>query len=43
MCFLEVEGEEIIFRDDDSPMVRKLKIQMKENREKVRKAKAKQS
>ena len=43
MCFLDVDVEEIIFRDDDSPMVRKLKMQMKENREKVRRAKAKQS
>lgn len=36
------EGEEIIIYDDDSPMVKNLKTQMKRNREKVAKAKAKQ-
>lgn len=36
------EGEEIIIYEDDSPMVKNLKIQMKRNREKVAKAKAKQ-
>ena len=35
------EGEEIIIYDDDSPMVKNLKTQMKRNREKVAKAKAK--
>ena len=43
MYFLETEGEEIILRDDDTPQVRKLKLQMLENREKVRRAKAKQA
>jgi len=40
MYFLEQEGEEIIIYDDDSPAVKKLKMQMRANREKVRKAKA---
>lgn len=35
------EGEEIIIYDNDSPRVKELKIQMKKNREKVAKAKAK--
>lgn len=43
MYFLEQEGEEIIINPDDSPAVRRLKMQMKANREKVRKAKAKQA
>lgn len=43
MYFLESEGEEIILRDDDSPVVRKMKLKMLENREKVRRAKAKQA
>lgn len=42
MYFLEVEGEEIIIYEDDDPKTRKLKEQMRENREKVRRAKAKQ-
>ncbi len=42
MYFLEVEGEEIIIYQDDSPAVKKLKLKMRENREKVRRAKAKQ-
>lgn len=41
--FLEQEGEEIIINKDDSPSVKRLKIQMRENREKVRRAKAKQA
>jgi hypothetical protein len=41
MYFLEVEGEEIIIYQDDSPAVKKLKLKMRENREKVRRAKAK--
>ena len=43
MYFLEQEGEEIIIYPDDAPAVKKLKQQMKRNREKVRKAKAKQA
>ena len=43
MYFLEVEGEEIIIYESDSPMTRRLKMQMRENREKVRRAKAKQA
>ena len=43
MCFVEVEGEEIIINPDDSPTVRRLKMQMRENREKVRRANAKQA
>jgi hypothetical protein len=40
MYFLEQEGEEIIIYDDDSPAIKKLKMQMRANREKVRRAKA---
>ena len=43
MYFIEVEGEEIIINDDDDPMTRRLKLQMRANREKVRRAKAKQN
>lgn len=43
MYFIEVEGEEIIIYQDDSPAVRRLKEQMRANREKVRRAKAKQN
>ena len=43
MYFVEQEGEEIIILNDDPPAVRKLKEKMRANREKVRKAKAKQS
>ena len=43
MFFIEVEGEEIIINPDDNEAVRHLKLQMRENREKVRKAKAKQA
>lgn len=43
MYFLEQEGEEIIILDSDSNAVRNLKLKMRENREKVRLAKAKQS
>ena len=43
MYFLEVEGEEIIIYEDDPPMTKKLKMQMRANREKVRKAKAKKA
>ena len=40
MYFLEQEGEEIIIYDDDTPKVKQLKMQMRANREKVRRAKA---
>lgn len=43
MYFIESEGEEIIINDNDSLAVRRLKLQMRENREKVRRAKAKQA
>ena len=43
MYFLETEGDEIIIYDDDSPAVKRLKMQMRENREKVRRAKAKKA
>ena len=40
MYFLEVDGEEIIIYEDDDPATKRLKLQMRANREKVRKAKA---
>ena len=43
MYFLEQEGEEIIIYDDDLPATKKLKMQMRANREKVRRAKARQA
>ena len=43
MYFIEVEGEEIIIYDDDDPATKRLKMQMRANREKVRKAKAKKA
>lgn len=43
MYFLEVEGEEIIIHPDDPPATKRLKMQMRENREKVRRAKAKKA
>ena len=43
MYFLEQEGEEIIIYENDSPAVRRLKEQMRLNREKVKRAKAKQT
>ena len=43
MYFLEVEGEEIIIYEDDDLVTRRLKEQMRANREKVRRAKAKQN
>ena len=43
MYFLEVEGEEIVINPTDSPAVIQLKKQMQANREKVRKAKAKEA
>ena len=38
--FLEEEGEEIIISPDDDPVTKRIKMQMRANREKVRKAKA---
>ena len=43
MYFLEQEGEEIIIREDDDPITKHIKLQMRENREKVRRAKAKKA
>lgn len=43
MYFVETEGEEIVINPDDSPAVIRLKQKMRENREKVRRAKAKQA
>lgn len=43
MYFIEQEGEEIIINANDPPGVRNLKMKMRENREKVRLAKAKQA
>lgn len=43
MYFIEQDGEEIIINPDDPPHVRRLKEKMRENRNKVRKAKAKQA
>ena len=40
MYFLEQEGEEIIIEEDDPPETKRLKMQMRANREKVRRAKA---
>ena len=39
--FIQQEGEEIIIHKNDSSALKSLKMQMRENREKVRKAKAK--
>lgn len=43
MYFLEQEGEEIIIYEDDTPMVKKLKMQRRRDRERLRKAKAKKA
>ena len=43
MYFLELEGEEIIIYEDDDEMTKRIKEQMRANREKVRRAKAKQN
>ena len=43
MCFLTRDGDEIIINPDDPPETKKLKMQMKANREKVRRAKAKKA
>ena len=43
MCFIEQDGDEIIINPDDPPATKRLKLQMRANREKVRKAKAKKA
>ena len=43
MYFLESEGDEIIIYEDDDPRTKAIKLKMRENREKVRRAKAKKS
>ena len=43
MYFIEQEGEEIIINQNDSPATKKLKMQMRANREKVRQAKARKA
>lgn len=43
MYFLEQEGEEIVINPDDDAAVKRLKLQMRANRDKVRRAKAKQA
>lgn len=43
MCFMDRDADEIIINPDDSPAVKRLKMQMKANREKVRRAKAKKA
>ena len=43
MYFLETEGEEIIINETDDIITRNLKKKMRENREKVRRAKAKKN
>ena len=43
MFFLEQDGDEIIINKNDDSITRRIKLQMKKNREKVRKAKAKQA
>ena len=43
MYFIEMEGEEIIIYEDDPPATKALKMKYRENREKVRRAKAKQA
>ena len=43
MYFIEQEDEEIIIYPDDPPATKRIKMQMRQNREKVRKAKAKKA
>ena len=43
MYFIEQEGDEIVINANDDPMTKRLKQQMRANREKVRRAKAKQA
>ena len=40
MYFIEQEGEEIIIYDNDDPVTKRIKMDMRRNRERVRKAKA---
>lgn len=40
MYFVETEGDEIVIYDDDPLPTKRLKMQMRANREKVRRAKA---
>ena len=40
MYFIDVDNDDIVIFDDDSPAVKRLKKQMRANREKVRRAKA---
>ena len=40
MYFIEQEGEEIIINEDDDPITKKIKMDLRRNRERVRKAKA---
>jgi len=43
MYFLTIEEEEIIIAENDSPYVKKLKMKMRADREKVRKAKEREA
>ena len=43
MYFIDQDEEEIVINADDSPSVKKLKMQMRANREKVKRAKAKKA
>ena len=43
MYFLETESEEIIIYEDDDPVTKRIKEQLRKSREKVRRAKAKQA
>ena len=43
MYFLQVDGQQIVINANDNQAVKKLKLKMRENREKVRRAKAKQN
>jgi len=43
MYFLETEEDEIIIYPDDDPITKRLKMTMRKNRERVRKAKAKKA
>lgn len=43
MCFLETEEDEIIIYDDDPEITKRLKLQQRDRREKLRRAKAKEA
>ena len=43
MYFIDVDVDDIVINADDDPAVKRLKMQMRENREKVKLAKAKQA